>query len=285
MSNSEPWLFKQGELILGPVPPKQIVDKIYAGDLDGKSEVQQMGSGQFRRLAEVEIFRVHLAKADAKRRVDQHAAATERDRSKRRNVAIIVTAVVLAVIAGVVIVSGSYLAVHTPGRTSEDLYADLISVDPPVIGKAKQRGPDDELVDYPGLPNGPKKPGPAGTPHKPVAKSPGSGSSGQTAAGDDPDGMQTSKIDQDAINAVVRANQRTLFPCLAQIGKPASPQKIPIEFSIGGNGKVQKVWVDHPDYKSGQLPECLLGALQKWPFKSHEGENVNVSLAFTVGAK
>ena len=70
-----------------------------------------------------------------------------------------------------------------------------------------------------------------------------------------------------------------------QINKPASPQKIPIEFSIGGNGRVTKVWVDHPEYKNGPLPECLLTQLQKWPFKTHDGENVNVSLSFTVGTK
>ncbi|MBX7097361.1 MAG: AgmX/PglI C-terminal domain-containing protein [Myxococcaceae bacterium] len=288
MASEEPWLFKQGDLILGPVPPKQIVDKIYAGELDGRSEIQQVGSDGFRPLAMVETFKVHLAKADAKRRVDRHAEASERDRLKRRTVAIIITAVVLVLIAGAVVFGGSYLAVHTPGRSAEDLYAELISVDPPVIGKARQRSGDEELIDYPGLPGG-KKPATGGqrpsNPGNPgVPRSPGAGSK-TTDPGDDPDGMQTAKIDQDAINAVVKANQRSLFPCLAAIGKPASPQKIPIEFSIGGNGRVSKVWVDHPEYKNGPLPECLLGQLQKWPFKPHEGENVNVSLAFTVGNK
>ena len=60
-------------------------------------------------------------------------------------------------------------------------------------------------------------------------------------------------------------------------------QKIPIEFVIGNNGKVTKVWVDHPDYKSGPLPECLLRALQQWPFKNYEGEQANVSLSFNIG--
>ena len=91
------------------------------------------------------------------------------------------------------------------------------------------------------------------------------------------------KFDQGTINTVVKAHQRTLFPCLAQINKPGVMQKIPIEFVIGNNGHVNKVWVDHPDYKTGALPECLLKELQKWPFKNYEGEQATVSLSFNIG--
>jgi hypothetical protein len=288
--NDHSWLFRQGELILGPVPAAKIVEKIYSHELDAKSEVQAMGSGRFQRLAEVDGFKVHLAKADAKKRVDHVAKTTEASANKRRNTAIGITAGVLLAIGVGVVVVGNYLAVHTPGKSSEEMaYGDLISVEAPTISRAKRSGNDEELVDYPGL-GGPKKPiavaqkdkpdrpdrpdRPAGTTNKPKLNN-------ETA--EDSDGLQMAKFDQGTINTVVKSHQRSLFPCLAQINKPGQMQKIPIEFVIGNNGRVSKVWVDHPDYKSGTLPECLLKELQKWPFKNYDGEQATVSLSFNIG--
>ncbi len=287
--NDPSWLFRQGELILGPVPAAKIVEKIYSHELDAKSEVQAMGSGRFQRLAEVDVFKVHLAKADAKKRVDQVAKVTEASASKRRNLAIGITAGVLLAIGIGVVVVGNYLAVHTPGKSSEEMaYGDLISVEAPTISRAKRSGNDEELVDYPGL-GGTKKPPTTvaskdkpDRPDRPIGSAPNKPKLNNENT-EDSDGLQMAKFDQNTINSVVKAHQRTLFPCLAQINKPGVMQKIPIEFVIGNNGRVTKVWVDHPDYKSGALPECLLKELQKWPFKNYEGEQANVSLSFNIG--
>ncbi len=283
--NDTSWLFRQGELILGPVPAPKIIEKIYAHDLDAKSEVQAMGSGRFQRLAEIDLFKVHLAKADAKKRVDHVERTTNAASKKKRNVAIAITAGVLLSIGGAVVLTGSYLAVHTPGAAMDD----LISVDAPTITRAKKSVTDEELVEYPGLGGTPvKKPPtvvaarerPETSPNTPknVPKQPK-----MNDEKDDPDGMQMGKFDQSTINTVVNAHKRTLFPCLLAINKPGVMQKIPIEFAIGNNGKVTKVWVDHPDYKSGPVPECLLKELQKWPFKNYDGETATVSLSFNIG--
>lgn len=286
--NDQSWLFREGELILGPVPSAKIVEKIYGHELDAKSEIQAMGSGRFQRLSDVDVFKVHLAKADAKKRVDHVAKVTEASAAKKRNIAIGITAGVLVAIGVVVTVVGNYLAVHTPGKSSEEMaYGDLISVEAPTITRAKRSGGDEELVDYPGLGNpGTKKPStavaqrdPKDKPDRPIG-APKTKTNNET---EESDGLQMAKFDQGTINTVVKAHQRTLFPCLAQVNKPGVMQKIPIEFVIGNNGKVTKVWVDHPDYKSGALPECLLNALQKWPFKTYEGEQATVSLSFNIG--
>ncbi len=287
--NDPSWLFRQGELILGPVPAAKIVEKIYAHDLDAKSEVQAMGSGRFVRLAEVASFRVHLAKADAQKRVDHVAKTTEASAAKRRNRAIAITAAALLAIGIGVVGVGNYLAVHTPGKSSEEMaYGDLISVEAPTISRAKRSGNDEELVDYPGLDPTRKptvlaareKPDRTEKPDRPSGQAPKPKLNNET---DDPDGLQMAKFDQGTINTVVKAHQRSLFPCLAQINKPGVMQKIPIEFVIGNNGRVAKVWVDHPDYKTGPLQECLLRELQKWPFKNYDGEQATVSLSFNIG--
>ena len=69
MGPNEPgWLFREGDLILGPVSAQQIIDKLYSGDLLSQSEVQLMGSGRFQKVIDVPDFKVHVAKAEAKKR-------------------------------------------------------------------------------------------------------------------------------------------------------------------------------------------------------------------------
>ena len=77
------WLFRQGELVLGPVLADQIVEKLYSGVINAHTEVKPLGENAFRRISEVEYFRVHLAKAQAKLRVDA-VERTQREQSARR---------------------------------------------------------------------------------------------------------------------------------------------------------------------------------------------------------
>lgn len=271
-------MFRQGELILGPVAPDQIIEKIYSQELGDKSEVQLMGSGQFKALGEIDIFRVHLAKAAAKRRVDTHAADHEKKVRRKTGMVLGIGAVSLVLIAGAVLLVGRYFAVYTPGRSVEALAWGDIEVEAPTIARARKA--DDDLVDY-NSPGAPTRKG-SGT-----RKAGGSGSAGpgQTAAGDDPDGMQMAAFDKSSIDDVVKKHQNSLFPCLKQVAKPGQVTKVPLEFVIGQGGKVTKVWVDNPDLKESGLSDCLLAQLQKWPFKPIEGESPTVSLSFNIKGK
>jgi hypothetical protein len=287
--NDPGWLFREGDLILGPVPAQQIVDKLYSGDLLPQSEVQLMGSGRFQKVSEVAEFKVHVAKAEAKKRVDAQAHAHHSEQKKKTTRNLAIGAGVLVTLAVIVAVIGSYLAVHTPtGKTAEELAWGDITVDAPTISKAKRRV-DDELVDYQG--SG-KKPPVGNTPvatRPPTGTKPPDGTKPPTGtrpptANNDPDGMQMGEVDEAGINSVVAKNKATLIPCIKTVAKPGVFLKIPIEFSIAEAGKVSKVWVDNNDLKGSGLEECLLKELQKWPFKpGHAGNSVNLS--FNVGKK
>lgn len=300
------WLFKNAELVLGPVPAPQIIEKLYTGELTGQSEVALAGSHQFRRVAELDAFRFHLARAEAKLRVDA-AAREEQARARRnRNIRFALVAALGVVLIGASVFAARYLAVHNPWKGEVDEFAG-ISVEAPVIGVAKYR-PDEELLEYPGELGGPKPSGSTAaaiaakkapvaaktpTKSKAVASSksaakktaPRSGSGKMSDVADDPDGMQMATFDQEGINAVVRAKQKTLFPCLLAEAKrrPGFTAKIPIEFVIGNEGKVAKLWIDHPDLKKGLMHECMLRELQKWKFKPYEGERATVGLSFKIG--
>jgi hypothetical protein len=223
----------------------------------------------------VEAFRVPLAKAAAKHRVDRQAAIAQQKGKRKALIALGVTLGIMLVLGVVTVITGKYVAVHGLGGSTDDQYAD-ISMDTPSIGRARAHS-DDELVDYT-VGTGPKRP--AGT--RPATPRPQNPSGAQTAAGDDPDGMQMGQADQAAINEVVNRSKKSLGPCLFAAVPREQAAKIPIEFSIGNDGKVQKVWVDNNDFKTGPLPDCLLKELQKWPFKPQPGGAVSVNLSFNV---
>lgn len=279
--NQEPgWLFRQSDLILGPVPAKQIIDKLYSGELTPATEVQLMGAGQFTRLADVPEFKVHVAKAQAKMRVD--SAAAEHSKAQRTKLVRIVSVAggILLVIGVAVAVLGNYIAVHG-GKSAEELAWGDITIDAPTVSKAR-RAASDDFVDYTGSthkqPTGTAPKNPVATGQNPVPNKPKPGT-------EDAEGLQMGEVDEAGINAVVARNKPTLIPCIKSVAKPDMPAtKIPIEFAISEAGKVTKVWVDNPDFKDTGLQECLLKELQKWPFKAGPS-GASVNLSFNIGKR
>jgi hypothetical protein len=278
--NQEPgWLFRQSDLVLGPVAAKQIVDKLYSGELTPNTEVQLLGAGGFRRLSEVPEFKVHVAKAEAKMRVDAQAAQHQAaQRSKLTRIISIAGGLLLAIGIGVAVL-GNYFAVHG-GKSAEELAWGDITIDPPTISKAR-RSPDDELVDYQSAKRPTGVANPSATP--PRVNTPAIRT--KTPANDDPEGLAMGEVDETAINSVVARHKPTLIPCIRQIATPDMPlTKIPIEFAISEAGKVTKVWVDNPQFKDSPLQECLAKELQKWPFKAGPS-GASVKLSFNVGKR
>jgi hypothetical protein len=271
------WLYRKGELVLGPVRGAQLLDRLYAGDINGQTEVALVGEG-FERITQVEALRVHLAKAEAKWRVD----ALERrvhDRARRqRNVRLTMLAGVALVVAGAAGAVARYMAVHgTFDRRTEEA---AIAVEPPVIRLAKARRQQDEMLDYPLDRGGRRTTGTATRSAGPGTRtSPGAPES-------DPDDVSIeAKFDRGLIQTVIAQRQRTLYPCFAEEAKrsPGLAERIPIEFVIGNDGQVKKLWVDHPRFAEGALQDCLLKELQRWPFRPYDGQQATVGLSFTIG--
>ena len=49
------WLYRKGELVLGPVPGAKLLDKLYAGDINGQTEVALVGE-DFERITQVDAL-------------------------------------------------------------------------------------------------------------------------------------------------------------------------------------------------------------------------------------
>jgi hypothetical protein len=276
------WLYRQGGLVLGPVSGQELVKRLYAGALDGQTEVTLVGGPQFRRVSDTDALRLFLAKAQAKWRVDALDRRVRARARKVRNARLAVVVSVAAVGAGAAWAGARYLAVHNPWR--KDTGEPTISVEAPTITLARARRHDEDLVDYPlDRGTGATRPGKtAGVAGNHVLPARGLGQPSEP----DADGLNTAtQFDRAAIMAVVAQKQRALYPCFAEEARraPGLSARIPVEFTIGNDGHVTKVWVDNSQYQEGPLPDCLLRELQKWPFRPYEGERANVGLSFTVG--
>nr|WP_241759290.1 AgmX/PglI C-terminal domain-containing protein [Pyxidicoccus parkwaysis] len=298
------WLFRQGDLVLGPVSGGQIVAKLDAGELTPDTPVAPAGERNFLRMADVDAFRVHVARAEARARVDA-AVAVEREKSRKRLTYLGAGAGVMVVLLGV---GGLWVArnaaVHGWLGGGEEEF-EGIEMDPPTIRLAQARADDEELFEYPT--NGTHRPAGTESGTKPANGSTGANGTGtgKTAVASttrvdpkrprptgnvstDPDGLEmTQQFDQTVINKVVAGNKSTLFKCLKEEAErtPGLYAKIPLEFVIGNDGKVSKLWVDNPQFKKGPLYDCLFAELQKWPFRAYEGERATVGLSFTIGKR
>lgn len=276
------WLFRQGDLILGPVSPQQIIDKLYSGEVSGQSEVQLMGSGSFQRISDVSEFKLHVAKAEAKRRVEDHVQARQATARKQLLTKAGLLGTALVILAVAVAAVGSYLAIHFEWSDRDE--TSQITIEALAISQASRRV-DEELVFYrssgkragaaSGTGTGRAAGAAPGVKPKPGSTDPSS---------PDPEGLELGEVDTSAINSVVAQYKAGLKPCLVEVAKPGVVAQIPIEFSIAETGKVTKVWVDNPDFKDTNLQQCLLEELQKWPFKPGTS-GASVKLSFNIGKR
>ncbi len=292
------WLFKQGDLLLGPVPFAKLVELLFAGEIDESTPVAPFNlEPKFQALGTVEKFRVHLAKAKAKLRVEVASETMNRERRRGRLLKLVSmgTLTVLLVLGGGYV--AVYLAIHRPWEKQIQLPDPVITDELPSIKLASARS-DDELA-YPDAIRGPGQPGSNPKIPRPVgpknSKNPANstgpkdstGPGGVAARMPDNDVGVVQQWDQDAINGVVKANKVTLHPCLtaeAKRQKAGWATRVPIEFTIGNDGRVTKLWIDNPDYKSedSDLHKCMFTELKKWKFPNYNGEQANVSLAFRI---
>ncbi|MFN0062582.1 MAG: AgmX/PglI C-terminal domain-containing protein [Myxococcaceae bacterium] len=272
------WLYRRGELLCGPVSTPQLMERLYSGEVDAKTEIAPLGTESFRRLGEMDVFRLHLAKAEAQLRVHASHVAHRTTKQKHRRMWWGVTGLVTLAVSIAAAWAARHFAVH--GTLEGDAAETEISIEPPVIALAQDRA-GEELVAYPG--SGPRR---ANGSRGMTSRSPAWANTPKgSAPPEEADGMQVAQFDQTNINGVVAAKQVTLKTCFVEEARrqPGFSAKIPIEFVIGNDGRVAKLWVDHPTYKTSPLADCLLRELQKWPFRPYAGTRATVGLSFKIG--
>ncbi|MFT3915941.1 MAG: AgmX/PglI C-terminal domain-containing protein [Anaeromyxobacteraceae bacterium] len=119
----------------------------------------------------------------------------------------------------------------------------------------------------------------AGATARPPAGRPAAG----TAQGEDL--VLEARFDASAIQAGVARQQRTLVPCFREQAArdPEYRGQVPLEFTIGNDGRIAALWIDEPRFRTGPLRDCVQKALAGWRFDPFPGQRPTVQLAFGVG--
>ncbi|HWV39668.1 MAG TPA: AgmX/PglI C-terminal domain-containing protein [Vulgatibacter sp.] len=266
------FLFKQGELVFGPVPASYLMEKLASGELPPDTLVAREGAA-FAPMGEVTVFMEQAARASARRRVEAQARAEAKARRLRRALklgAVIAVAVVTATGA----VAGVTAAIRAGVfERSHEALADLpIQASPPLVAIAPGGG--DVELEYLG---DDRRPGRA-----PAAQA---GRSAGRPRAERSERAGDGGYDSASIQAVVAANQHRLFPCIrAEAAKdPTFRGEVPFSFTVGNEGRVVKLWIDRRGHETGALHACMEAQLAKWKFPVFAGERPSVSLSFRVG--
>jgi hypothetical protein len=268
------WLFEKEGRIYGPASGETLVDLLYRGEVDARTPVVQ-GDGTYRPIGEVAAFLIHVRKAEARLRVEREVTGARLLARRRRRARVALVAVLGAVALGAAGWAAFRLAREAPAEARSALLQDFgggIAIAEPARVGGGRRAADPEEVEIP-------PPGPAPAPPRPRAPAPGASPSRG--------GMVESNWDAGQIQAVVAREQRSLVPCVRAEAERARDWagEIPIEFAVGNDGRVARLWIDGPRKGSPELRGCLEAALQRWSFRPFAGERPVVSLSFRVGAR
>ncbi|HUB07550.1 MAG TPA: hypothetical protein VMB50_11140 [Myxococcales bacterium] len=266
------WMFKENGMVFGPVPARLLLDKLYKGEIGPDTEVAREEEENFRTLREVAFFTVHLAKAQAKLRVEQEEsriAAGERQGRHRRAA----TAVALVVAALALAGGGAYWAVvQRHRRLAQEVDEIPITPNPPELAAAERHGTRD--VDF--RLHGASAPAPA---HRGNHRAPVPG----TAPAEEE--KTTAQYDKGSIVGSENRQKGSLIPCIREELHRSSDFRGDIRFSlaVGNDGHVAKLWMDDSRFKDGPLQACFWNAMSHWHFASYEGERATLSDSFHVG--
>jgi hypothetical protein len=267
------WMFKKDDLVFGPIPAKQLVDKLYTGEVSGATPIAEEEGGQFRPLREVTAFALHLIKAEAKLRVQReadHFVAGERRSLVWRVATISILIVTALAVAG----GGAFFVVmerqHKLQREIDDI---PITGNPPELasGPAGAAGDDEVALPLPGSAAGP---GGARRQHHGPAQ-------GHTET----DGLVTTHFETSSLIAAELRQKGALIPCIKQelARTPGFRGDVRFSLAVGNDGKVAKLWMDDPQFKDSELQHCFERVTGTWKFASYDGERATLSDSFKVG--
>ena len=274
------WLFRRDGQVFGPLSSRDIAVMLYRGEI-GPGTPVSAGDGRWTPVGQVSIFLLHAKKAEAALRVDREITGARLIAQRRGRLKAIALALGLLLVVGGAI-TGTWLLAQGPSIADDPElqgFGQGISIVTPARVGSGRRSAEDEVevaIDAGGGLSGPGRRDLAPVPGRPPRPS------GDAGGGDLAVRANWSEAN---IQAVIGREQRTLAPCLREESQrsPDWVGQIPIEFAIGNDGRVARLWIDEPRFRSGRLYDCLLGALRRWRFEPFPGQQPNVTMTLGIG--
>lgn len=305
------WLFKQNDLVLGPVTSIVLVDKIKKGELDADTPIARDGAA-FRPMKLVRLFREAWQAAEEEKRFAAEERAYQAAVSRARIMRVVVVLVMFVVPAAVAAGGARALMMAKPWDDS----AEWIARVPPVVD-LPQKPADAVPVPTPaGTPTTvavatptPDPTGAANDPTKPVddkSKKPKPGTTGSattsnpTATNDGGSAPPPDKVEKpvekpagnlpDSLTnaqavAPLKEIQGDLKSCFkAEIdSNPDMPGAVVLSYTITEDGKAINVDLDARELRGRPVVGCVQKAMGSVRWPKFSGERKNVSVPFKLG--
>jgi ElaB/YqjD/DUF883 family membrane-anchored ribosome-binding protein len=269
------WLYRNVGLVMGPVNTEQLLRRIETCELDDNTEVQEMGkSVPMVAMNKIEFFQVPLAKANAKRRVMAQVRAQEKaDKIVRQRT---MTVLAVASVIGVVLLAllGRYLAVHTSFFGKKVETEESMAVTEVTIGGASA----EETIRYQ------VKPGPNN-----ASGSSGKGPSMPGMMGQvvvkDADGMETTELNRDQLNAYTNQNLKHFTKCFQNYSTGGRTVPVLFDYVVKNDGTAAQLTVQTDEFRTGSIFECLQSAMKSIQYPKFEGARPTIPVRFTLRPK
>jgi len=288
------WLFKQDDLVLGPVTAIVLVDKIKKGELGGDTPIARDGAA-FRPMKLVRLFREAWQAVEEEKRLAAEERAWQGAVTRARLGRVVVVLLMIAVPAAGAAVAARQLMVLRPWDDTPLWVAKVPPlVDLPqkpievkkvdaaaVVAAAAVPGDDGDEPDDPSTPRDPSRP------RKPKVKA-GDPKNPATTTAATPE-VATPAAVESLTNAQAVAPlkeiQGDLKSCFkAEIdSNPDMPAQVVLSYTITEEGKAINVNLDARELRGRPVVGCVQKAVGtvRWPRFS--GERKNVSVPFKLG--
>jgi hypothetical protein len=269
------WLYQRDGHVFGPVKPKELLEMLYKGEVNGETMVA-VEEEEFRPLKRYGVFRAHLPKAGKRLQEVETEKALEKAATKRT----IIRRILLVIGAICVLVGGAYWTI-TYIRTEreknamlekkkkedalkkqlEDLYAS-VTIEPPLMPLVEEEEEDKKAGTKA---KGRKRGG------KAVARF---GGTGELKREEVMDGV--AKVFGGFKKCIVEQMQRD---------KDSIPETIVLSFQINNQGKAQNTNLSDRSLRESPMNACMVGTLARAKWREFKGEVQNVEYPITIGRR
>lgn len=279
------WLYKVGSDMRGPMPHRQLVDKLLVGEIDLNTLVAREGT-TFHPLHTVAAFASHLENA-------RQARAKREAAKSRKQIAMVALPVVLALIGAVM-----YIRYEVQKRRKEEAAKPAVVAvkPPPPEEKLPQMGlvalvslGEESDVKIRGNEPAPE----AHAKGKRVrAKRLGpheghEGPEGPEEPAEPEEEVQSCKLTQQDIFGTLRSALGKLNVCVEDEKKRDTqgllPPALELGFVVKPNGKVVDFAINDRHYRTGPLNNCMIKAFNTITFPSSTGANCPITIPIKIG--
>ncbi len=305
------WLFKQDDLVLGPVSAIVLVERIKKGDLGADTPVARDGQ-PFRPMKLVRLFRDAWAATEEERRLAAEEKAYQSAVTRTRLLRVLVVLGLFAVPFGAAAAGARALMIARPWDDSAMWIAKVPPLvdlpqkpvepkkDPPPTTVAQNDPPADDTEDDddapdakdPSKPKKPKKPKDKKDDGKGDAKSdPKDDPKTDTKTDDkkDPDVKATGKLPETLTNAEaiapLKGAQGAMKACFkAEMeSNPDMPAQVVLSYTVTEDGKATNIALDARELRGRPVVACVQKAIGALSWPKFSGERKNVSVPFKLG--